>query len=85
MLSVWRGFLFLWVRGMGCVILLWHSLRPPYNYFTRKERYTKAVIINVLRIVEKKTTTYFWRAPGKPMRVAIDTDNSVNDIKCIRF
>ena len=24
--SVWRGFLFLWVLGMGYVILLWHSL-----------------------------------------------------------
>ena len=23
--SVWRGFLFLWVLGMGYVILLWHS------------------------------------------------------------
>ena len=24
--SVWRGFLFLWVLRMGHVILLWHSL-----------------------------------------------------------
>ena len=30
-----RGFLFLWVLGMGCVILLWHSLSLPYNYFSR--------------------------------------------------
>ena len=30
---VWRGFLFLWVLGMGFVILLWHSLSLPYNYF----------------------------------------------------
>ena len=30
---VWRGFLFLWVLGMGCVILLWHSLSLSYNYF----------------------------------------------------
>ena len=29
--SVWRGFLFLWVLGMGYVILLWHSLSLPYN------------------------------------------------------
>ena len=29
---VWRGFLFLWVLGMGYVILLWHSLGLPYNY-----------------------------------------------------
>ena len=28
-----RGFLFLWVLWMGCVILLWYSQRLPYNYF----------------------------------------------------
>ena len=32
---IWRGFLFLWVLGMGYVILLWHSLSLPYNYFDR--------------------------------------------------
>ena len=36
LVSVWRGFLFLWVLGMGYVILLWHSLSLPYNYFWRK-------------------------------------------------
>ena len=35
--SVWRGFLFLWVLEMGYVILLWHSLSLPYNYFGRFE------------------------------------------------
>ena len=29
LVSVWRGFLFLWVLGMGYVILLWHSLSLP--------------------------------------------------------
>ena len=33
--SVWNGFLFLWVLGMGYHILLWHSLSLPYNYFAR--------------------------------------------------
>ena len=33
---VWIGFLFLWVLGMGYVILLWHSLSLPYNYFAEK-------------------------------------------------
>ena len=33
--SDWRGFLFLWVLGMGYVILLWHSLSLPYNYSTK--------------------------------------------------
>ena len=27
--SVWRGFLLLWVLGMGYVILLWYSLSLP--------------------------------------------------------
>ena len=30
--SVWRGFLFLWVLWMGYVILLWHFLSLQYNY-----------------------------------------------------
>ena len=30
--SVWRGLLFLWVLGMGYVILFWHFLSLPYNY-----------------------------------------------------
>ena len=33
--SVWRGFLFLWVLGMGCVILLWHSLSLQYDYISK--------------------------------------------------
>ena len=31
--SLGRGNLFLLVLGIGCVILLWHSLCLPYNYF----------------------------------------------------
>ena len=34
--SVWRGFLFLWVLGMGYVILMWHSLSLPYIYLKFK-------------------------------------------------
>ena len=30
--SVRRGFIFLLVLGIGCIILLWHSLGLPYNY-----------------------------------------------------
>ena len=29
--------------------------------------------------------SYFRFAPGKPMRVAMDTDNSAINIKCIQF
>ena len=31
--SVWRGFLFLWVLGMGYVILLWHFLSLSFIIF----------------------------------------------------
>ena len=44
MVSVWRGFLFLLVLGMGYVILLWHSLSLPYNYF---EKFIKEHVIQV--------------------------------------
>ena len=52
---VWRGFLFLLVLGMGYVILLWHSLSLPYNYFTglyrsiqnNKNKYEKLHIIHL--------------------------------------
>ena len=43
MVSVRRGFLFLWVLGMGYVILLWHSLSLPYNYSVKGYN-TKIVI-----------------------------------------
>ena len=45
--SVWRGFLFLWVLGMGYVILLWHSLSLPYNHF-------------VIWICKKQVFTLSW-------------------------
>ena len=32
--SVWNGFLFLWVLWMVYVILLWHLVSLPYNYFS---------------------------------------------------
>ena len=37
--SVWRGFLFLWVLGTGYVILLWQSLSLPFNYVPAMRTY----------------------------------------------
>ena len=52
---VWRGFLFLWVLGMGYVILLWHSLSLPYNYFKKVHPFAeRPVNINVLRLSAPK-------------------------------
>ena len=36
--SVRRGFFFLWVLGMGYIILLWHSLSLPNKLFCVKIR-----------------------------------------------
>ena len=33
--SVWRGFLFLWVLWMGYVVLLWRSLSLPCGCFSK--------------------------------------------------
>ena len=55
---VWRGFLFLWVLGMGYVILLWHSLSLPYNYSIsnnnseRKQKRSRAWLIANISILE---------------------------------
>ena len=41
--SVPRGFLFLLVLGMGCVILSWHFLCLSYNYSDPGVRHYKVV------------------------------------------
>ena len=48
LVSVWRGFLFLWVLVMGYVILLWHSLSLPYNYFGLRYGHGTTVASNLL-------------------------------------
>ena len=49
--SVWRGFLFLWVLGMGYVILLWHSLSLPYNYFKSYDKDNLALMLTCIDVV----------------------------------
>ena len=41
--SVWRCFLFLWVLGMGYVILLCHSLSLPYNHLDNANKMSRVV------------------------------------------
>ena len=54
---VWRGFLFLWMLGMGYVILLWHPLSLPYNYF--KEGEWKAIHIFPFRVTSYSALQWF--------------------------
>ena len=72
--SVWRGFLFLMMLGMGYVILLWHSLSLPYNYIleTRelilyRQRKTKALIrmMSLLGCAAEIETLFFADAKGR--------------------
>ena len=46
--SVRRGFLFLWAHGMGCVILLWHFLSLPLNYFDSYQCFSKNACVYLL-------------------------------------
>ena len=50
---VWRGFLFLWVLGMGCVILLWHSMSLPYNYSgdSRQSEEPKKISVGIFEYI----------------------------------
>ena len=52
--SVWRGFLFLWVLGMGYVILLWHSLSLPYNNFTNSQNMVNRTVSKTLSTKQPK-------------------------------
>ena len=46
--SVWKGFLFLLVLGMGCAIILWHSLGLPYIYFTNETKPSTTLYISYI-------------------------------------
>ena len=63
---VWRGFLFLWVLGMGYVILLWHTLSLPYNYFGQFLPFTVALaalvfLKNIPNTYNVKVMSYWKR------------------------
>ena len=64
-----RGFLFLWVLGMGYVILLWHSLSLPYNYFAyNANAKTEAVNVRLMSATKivGKTHTNFQASRHRP-------------------
>ena len=63
---VWRGFLFLWVLGMGYVILLWHSLSLPYDYFVLKipqSFVTSFCAYNLLKYLVSLVSAYWTIGP----------------------
>ena len=56
---VWRGFLFLCVLGMGYVILLWHSLSLPYNFFASFVRPSFFLVNSIYSITALKGTQIY--------------------------
>ena len=57
--SVLKGFLFLWVLGMGYVILLWHSLSLSINYFSNDVASLKEENININFTIEEEFRSVF--------------------------
>ena len=51
LVSVRRDFPFLWMLGLGCVILLWHSLGIPYNYFVG---YVRLILGQIIEIKQRR-------------------------------
>ena len=71
--SVWRGFLFLWVLGMGYVLLLWHSLSLPYNYFSLLWLYLGNSQVSVYRPIGA-TLVLFLDYLGTKVTMVINTN-----------
>ena len=69
--SVWRGFLFLWVLGMGYFILLWHSLSLPYNYFTSKSLFGDFMLPLIFEIKIK----FVMQFPHKTLNFFLTLEN----------
>ena len=53
-----RGFLFLWVLGIGYVILLWHSLSLPYNYLVEEILISTQNMVFILSRNKDKVAPY---------------------------
>ena len=74
---VWRGFLFLWVLGMGYVILLWHSLSLPYNYLL-----IMAVVVSNADISRKIPNYFkFVKKMNINVRSFLSSQNIFHDLK----
>ena len=74
---IWRGFLFLCVLGMGYIILLWHSLSLPYNYFDALRPLYTAEVVSGLRKVSCLATLFLGKPPGVSLLVlGINSFNS---------
>ena len=70
MVSVRRGFFFLLVLAIGCVILLWYSMGLPYNHFKyhhhTQKVYTVPTLASIISNTENqyKSTALEWSVIG---------------------
>ena len=74
MVYVRSGFLFLLVLGMGCVILLWHSLGLPNNYLL--QLFVEKRVKSIQRSGTEAIRTQIQ--PSKPKREITKIKNSQN-------
>ena len=79
MVSVRRGFLFLLVLGIGCVILLWHSMGLPYNYFIF------AFVVTAAGVVPNGSPKIFPYIVQRAVYVLRSVFDTVYERKCIVF
>ena len=76
----------LWVLGMGCVILLWHSLSLPYYYFVITDFLRKHMdIVGISRyfLVTILNFCFSFRTRNHKLPIEIDRWESVISAKMI--
>ena len=88
--SISRGFLFLWVLGMGYVILLWHSLSLPYYYFEFRNKFIVSAIQKLkkhfskfmlpITVFEKKKVKNMQRSGTEAIRTQIQPSKPKREI-----
>ena len=71
---VWRGFIFLWVLGMGYVILLWQSLSLPYNYFTHNDWTSIMIFI----FTQDHMTAWPQKSPFRAKKVMSNIQHTIS-------
>ena len=73
--SVWRGFLFLLVLGMGYVILLWHSLSLPLIILRGSFSHVN-IFMMINSIPASNGVWFYFNIPMTALRVIRSTANT---------
>ena len=85
---VWRGFLFLWVLGMGYIILLWHSLSLPYNYFVSSNLLNEKLFAHNFQLIRSYVMSFiimFFNTVSDKIFVASHTNEYMFAFRSLSF